>query len=161
MKKQRVTLISLAVAVSLSSPLAVAKSDHQKGHKGKPQHAEQKHSHKNKKPEQERRFSNDEHELIQDYYYRHRYDSGRTTLPKGLQKKYERTGELPPGWQMKVQRGEVLPIDIYRHGRDIPFELRERLPVGPVGSKIIELEGKIIRVMEGTRMILDVFDIGR
>ena len=143
MKKQLVTLISLAVAVSLSSPLAVAKNDHKKGHKGKPQHAEQKHSHQDKKPERERRFSNDEHDLIQDYYHRHRYDSGRTTLPKGLQKKYERTG------------------DIYRHGRDIPFELRERLPVGPVGSKIIELEGKIIRVMEGTRMILDVFDIGR
>ena len=161
MKKQLVTLTSLAVAAALSSPLALAKNDHKKGHKDKPQHAEQKQAHQDGKPEHDRRFTPDEHDLIQDYYYRHRYDSGRTTIPKGLQKKYERTGELPPGWQMKIQRGEVLPADIYHHGNDIPVELREELPTGPVGSKIIELEGKIIRVMEGTRMILDVFDIGR
>ncbi|GAA4348198.1 hypothetical protein [Kangiella taiwanensis] len=160
MKNQLITLTSIAVIVTLSSPLAWAKNDNSKGHKGKPQHAQQ-HAEKSSKPERDHRFSGDEHDLIQDYYYRHRYDSGRTTIPKGLQKKYERTGELPPGWQMKVQRGEVLPIDIYRHAHDIPYELRERLPVGPVGSKIIELEGKIIRVMEGTRMILDVFDIDR
>lgn len=161
MRKQVVTLISLAVAVALSSPMAVAKNDHKKGHKGKPQHAQQKQAHNDNKPEREPRFSSHEHDLIQDYYYRHRYDSGRSTLPKGLQKKYERTGELPPGWQKKVQRGEILPIDIYRRGHEIPYDLRRELPIGPVGSKIIELEGKIIRVMEGTRMILDVFDIGR
>ncbi|GAA4365415.1 hypothetical protein [Kangiella marina] len=159
MRNQILTTVSIAIALTLGSPLVSAKNDHKdKGHKGKPAHAEQ-HNGNAGKPSHDNSFSSHDHELIRDYYYRHRYDSGRSTLPKGLQKKYERTGELPPGWQMKVQRGEVLPVDIYRHGRDIPYELRERLPVGPVGSKIIELEGKIIRVMEGTRMILDVFDI--
>jgi Ni/Co efflux regulator RcnB len=161
MRKQVITLISLVVVMALTTPVAVAKNDKHKGHKEKPQHAQQKQAHNQGKPEREPRFSSHEHDLIQDYYYRHRYDSGRSKLPKGLQKKYERTGELPPGWQKKVQRGEILPIDIYNSAGDIPFELREQLPVGPVGSEIIKLESKIIRVMEGTRMILDVFDIGR
>jgi Ni/Co efflux regulator RcnB len=160
MKKQVVALISLAVAASLSSPLAMAKNDDKKNHKDKQKHAE-KVMQKGHKKADKHQFSHNELDLIQDYYSRHRYDAGRTTIPKGLQKKYERTGELPPGWQKKIQRGEVLPIDIYHQGRELPYDLRRQLPVGPVGSKIIEIEGKVIRLMAGTRMILDVLDIGR
>jgi len=167
MKKQTLTLLSFAVAVALSSSTAVAENDHKKKHKDKPQHAEKtqhtQHS-DNRVTEREtveKGFSVKEHELIQDYYHRHRYDSGRTTLPKGLEKKYQRTGELPPGWQKKINRGEVLPVDIYNYGHELPVDLRRSLPLGPVGSKIIEVEGKVIRLMESTREIIDILEIGQ
>ncbi len=106
-------------------------------------------------------FTDSEKRLIRDYYSDHGRNKPKKAkqLPKGLQKKYQRTGQLPPGWQMKMARGEVIPGDIYRHGRDIPYELGRRLPVGPVGSKILEIEGKIIRVIHNTREIIDILDL--
>ncbi|MBD3666698.1 MAG: hypothetical protein HUJ16_01980 [Kangiella sp.] len=104
-------------------------------------------------------FHDDEIRIIREYYHDHDYGGKQKQLPKGLKKKYERTGELPPGWEMKLQRGEVLSEDVYRYGRPLPYDLRHRLPVGPVGSKIIEVEGKIIRVMENTREIIDILNL--
>ena len=111
------------------------------------------------KPDRGGHFHDDEIRIIRDYYHGDQHGPKQKKLPKGLQKKYERTGELPPGWEMKLQRGEVMPIDIYRYGRPLPYDLRQRLPIGPVGSKIIEVEGKIIRVMENTREIIDILDL--
>ncbi len=104
-------------------------------------------------------FHDDEIRIIRDYYHDHENEGKQKQLPKGLQKKYQRTGELPPGWEMKLQRGEVLSEDVYRYGRPLPYDLRQRLPIGPVGSKIIEVEGKIIRVMENTREIIDILNL--
>ena len=104
-------------------------------------------------------FHDDEIRIIREYYHEHDYGGKQKQLPKGLKKKYERTGELPPGWEMKLQRGEVLSEDVYRYGRPLPYDLRQRLPIGPVGSKIIEVEGKIIRVMENTREIIDILNL--
>ncbi|AOE50017.1 hypothetical protein [Kangiella sediminilitoris] len=160
MIKQKLTLISLAVAFAISAPVVMAK--------GKPEHAQNKSEKEVKqskaKQSNKRHFDDGARDTIRNYYDRYyddrgRLDTSRSDLPPGLQKKYQRTGQLPPGWQKKVQAGHVLPIDIYRYGHEIPYDLRRRLPLGPVGSKIIEVEGKIIRLMEGTRMILDVFDI--
>lgn len=106
-------------------------------------------------------FTSNERGMIRDYYgdYSRNKPKKAKKLPKGLQKKYERTGQLPPGWQKKMARGEVIPSDVYAYRRDIPYDLRRRLPIGPVGSKIIEIEGKIIRVMQNTREILDILDL--
>ncbi|NVJ68449.1 MAG: hypothetical protein HWE16_18320 [Gammaproteobacteria bacterium] len=106
-------------------------------------------------------FTDSEKRLIRDYYSGHGRDKPKKAkkLPKGLQKKYERTGQLPPGWQKKMARGEVIPGDVYVHGRDIPDELRRRLPIGPVGSKVLEIEGKIVRVIHNTREIIDILDL--
>jgi hypothetical protein len=46
-------------------------------------------------------------------YYAPRYRQ----LPPGLQKKYARTGQLPPGWQ---QRMEPLPVKIERELPHLP-----------------------------------------
>lgn len=163
MNKQRLTAISLTLAIALGSPLASAKNEKNKGHKGKPQHV----AAQNEKASQshDRYFNDDHRTIIRDYYDRHYHDrdyreSNRANLPPGLQKKYERTGQLPPGWAKKVNRGDVLPIDIYHHGHEVPYDLRRRLPIGPIGSKIIEVEGKIIRIMENTREIIDIIDMG-
>lgn len=106
-------------------------------------------------------FTAQEKNLIKSYYQQDGRNKPKKAkkLPKGLQKKYERTGQLPPGWEMKLARGEVLPSDIYIHARPLPPELIRRLPIGPVGSKILEIEGKIIRVIHHSRQILDILDL--
>jgi hypothetical protein len=82
-------------------------------------------------------------------------------LPPGLQKKVARGGELPPGWQKKVAKGEVLDTEVYRHATPLPEELAKKLPPAPDGTVLVKVEGKVIRLYEATRTILDVFDIGK
>ena len=50
-------------------------------------------------------------------YYAPRYRS----LPPGLQKKYARTGQLPPGWQKKM---EPLPASLERDCSPLPAGYR-------------------------------------
>jgi hypothetical protein len=83
------------------------------------------------------------------------------SLPPGLQKKVARGGELPPGWQMKVIRGEVLSDDVYQHATPLPVELTRKLPPAQDGTVLVKVEGKVVRLFEATRTILDVFDIGK
>jgi hypothetical protein len=82
-------------------------------------------------------------------------------LPPGLQKKAARGCDLPPGWQKKIVRGEVLDAEVYRHATHLPVELTKRLPPAPEGTVLIKVEGKVIRLYEATRTILDVFDVGK
>lgn len=57
-------------------------------------------------------FSVEHVRVIREYYKpQHR------TLPPGLQKKYARTGQLPPGWQKKM---EPLPVAIEREMPRLP-----------------------------------------
>ncbi|MBQ0711837.1 MAG: hypothetical protein KBT53_02630 [Porticoccus sp.] len=80
------------------------------------------------------------------------------SLPPGLRKKLERGGELPPGWQKKVARGEVLDENVYlNHTRSLPEEILRRLPTDPLGTSIKQIDDRIVRVMDDTRTILDVF----
>jgi hypothetical protein len=81
-------------------------------------------------------------------------------LPPGLQKKAARGKALPPGWQKKIASGEVLDAEVWRRATHFPYELAKRLPPAPEGTVLIKVEGKIIRLYEATRIILDVFDIG-
>jgi len=81
------------------------------------------------------------------------------SVPPGLRKKVERGGELPPGWQKKVARGEVMETQVYAHSRPLPPELARRLPPPPHGTIVVTVEGKVVRLMEATMTILDVFDL--
>ncbi|MDT8444031.1 MAG: hypothetical protein RQ722_07045 [Desulfuromonadales bacterium] len=80
-------------------------------------------------------------------------------LPYGLQKKIARGKTLPPGWQKKVAPGYSLDYHIYRQGESLPDILLHRLAPPPVGSEILRIENKIIRLNSATRTILDVFDL--
>lgn len=80
-------------------------------------------------------------------------------LPQGLQEKVLRGKSLPPGWQKNVVRGHSLDYHVYRQGESLPESLLQRLPPSPVGSEIVRVENKIIRVVSATRMILDTFDL--
>jgi hypothetical protein len=101
--------------------------------------------------------------VIREYYDDHPEEASaakkKKKLPPGLQKKLARGGQLPPGWQKKVERGEVLDANVYAHATPAPVELVRRLPAQPEGTIIVTVEGKLVRLIEATRTILDVFDI--
>jgi len=80
-------------------------------------------------------------------------------LPPGLQKKIARGKSLPPGWQKKVEPGHSLDYQVYRQGESLPDILLRRLPPPPVGSEILRVDEKIIRLDSTTRTVLDVFDL--
>ncbi len=79
--------------------------------------------------------------------------------PPGLKKKLSRGGNLPPGWQKKIIRGEVIDAEIYKYAVHVPYDLIKRLPPQPKGTVLIKVEGKIVRLLETTGTILDVFDL--
>jgi hypothetical protein len=106
-------------------------------------------------------ITDSEQEAIRRYFYSHPHKVKKPkTLPPGLQKKAARGEALPPGWQMKIARGEVLDHGVWRHATYLPYELTRTLPPAPEGTVLIKVEGKVIRLYEATRIILDVFDIG-
>lgn len=109
------------------------------------------------------RINTNEQIIIRDYYQTHQLPLAekpkKKKLPPGLQKKLARGGELPPGWQKKVARGEVLDAQIYAVAHPLPPDLVRMLPPPPSGVATIIIEGKIVRLIEATRTILDVFDI--
>jgi len=77
-------------------------------------------------------------------------------LPPGLSKKLEQGGELPPGWKMKVARGEVLDEHLYRQSRHLPRDVLRRMPEIE-GTSLRQIGDRVLRVQDATRTILDVF----
>lgn len=74
-------------------------------------------------------------------------------IPYGLQKKVQRGGELPPGWKKKIEKGEVVDSSVLSKGKvnkstEYPYVK---------GTKVYEIEDKIIRVSNATKEILDIF----
>ncbi|WP_203299314.1 hypothetical protein [Marinobacter sediminum] len=72
-------------------------------------------------------------------------------LPPGLQKKVERGQPLPPGWQKKLN---------YREGDYFDRELLRYGQVRDIGNnrQRIEIEDRIYTVIKETREIIDVLD---
>jgi hypothetical protein len=85
---------------------------------------------------------------------------GRKTksLPPGLAKKVARGGKLPPGWEKRLVKGEVIPEPVLKECHPLPKEVVIKLPVPPPETILRAIEGKIVRLHEKTREILDVFD---
>ena len=73
-------------------------------------------------------------------------------LPQGLQMKLDRGGSLPPGWQRKLVRGEILAEPVYSHSEIV-------IPVDSEGLLTVRVEGKLIQLIEATREIIDIVDI--
>jgi hypothetical protein len=78
-------------------------------------------------------------------------------LPPGLAKKVARGEKLPPGWQKKIARGEVLPQTVYAQAQPLPEVVVRKLPPPPAGTILVTLDGKVVRLLEATRTIVDVF----
>jgi hypothetical protein len=72
-------------------------------------------------------------------------------LPQGLQMKLDRGGSLPPGWQKKLAKGEVLEESVYNHSVVV-------IPIDSDGMLTVRIEGKLIKLIEATREIVEIFD---
>ncbi len=83
----------------------------------------------------------------------------KKSLPPGLAKKVARGGTLPPGWQMKVQRGEVMDYEVYNSGSPLPEELLRKLSSIPKGTVLLKVGNKIVKVIEASRKIVDLFEL--
>ncbi len=72
-------------------------------------------------------------------------------LPPGLQKKVERGEPLPPGWQRKLnyQEGDYFDRELLRYGdvRDVDGD-RQR----------VEVEDRVYMIIKDTREIIDILD---
>jgi hypothetical protein len=104
-----------------------------------------------------------ERKIIQDYCNgaETKAKKGRKpkSLPPGLAKKVARGGRLPPGWEKKVVVHEIMPPEVFKECHPLPQEIVVKLPAPPVGAITVAVEGKVVRLMEATREILDVFDV--
>lgn len=69
-----------------------------------------------------------------------------------LQRKVDGGQTLPPGWQKKVARGQVLGVRVYKHGKVI-------IPIDKFGAVSIFVDNKVIHVIQAIRERLDVFNI--
>ena len=79
-------------------------------------------------------------------------DAMADRLPPGLEKKKERGRALPPGWVDRVKVGERLDDDIYISGEVV-------IPVGSNGEVTISVEGRLIRLIERTREVLELSEL--
>jgi len=73
-------------------------------------------------------------------------------LPQGLQMKLDRGGSLPPGWQKKLVKGEILGEPIYSHSVLV-------IPLDSKGLLTVRVEGKLIQLVEATREIIEIVDL--
>src|SRR5262245_16833984 len=92
-------------------------------------------------------------------HHKHQGKGKAKSLPPGLAKKAARGEDLPPGWQKKVVKGEIMPVEVYRECQPLPQEVTVKLPTPPTGTILVTIEGKIVRLLQATREILDVFEI--
>lgn len=107
-------------------------------------------------------FKPEEQKILREYYSQYPPEGTpkkQKHIPPGLQKKLARGGELPPGWQKKVARGEVMPSEVYKYSTRVPQDVWAKLPPQPPGTVIVNVEGKVVRLMEATRTIIDVLEL--
>ncbi|GAB4349950.1 MAG: hypothetical protein Kow006_12110 [Gammaproteobacteria bacterium] len=72
-------------------------------------------------------------------------------LPPGLKKNVERGKPLPPGWQKKLAVGKPLEPQVYEASEVV-------VPVDRHGLLTIRVEGKLIRLFEATREIVEILE---
>ena len=168
MKNNHALGITFAVLLAfvLSAPAADKGKDHEKKNSKDSSAAEHRPS---GGPEErngahgkiEAAISPSEREVIRAFVDQRSEKPGRKAkrLPPGLAKKLARGGKLPPGWEKKLHPGEIVTAEIWSESHPLPKEIIVKLPPPPVGTILIAVEGKVARVLEKTREILDVFDV--
>lgn len=75
--------------------------------------------------------------IIREYY-----EPRSRSLPPGLAKKYRRTGQLPPGWQKKME--------------PLPVTLERRLVVLPPEYRRGYIDGTVVVYSPRTQVVIDV-----
>jgi hypothetical protein len=165
MKKARVFGFLLVAGLFASWP-ASARETHGKGkgvqnERSEPGRGNGNNHDQGRIPDDHRAFSDEEHQRIQSYCERYVGQGGkhRRSLPPGLAKKVARGGKLPPGWANECLPGKIMPVEVYHECHPLPPELTVKLPVPPVGTVTVAVDGRVMRILQATREILDVFQI--
>jgi hypothetical protein len=161
------SLMSLPVTVSAKKPDGAGKSN---SHSEMEHHKESSDKHRSKSDDDSKRgdkvsrFNHEEQRSVREYYLgdqnaqQGKGKNKQKRIPPGLQKKLERGGQLPPGWQNKVAVGEVLDNDLYSRSEPLPDDLDSVL--GRVaGEEHRRIGHKVIKVLEGDATVIDVIDI--
>jgi Ni/Co efflux regulator RcnB len=97
-----------------------------------------------------------EKRIIRDYYRGDDDAAGqkaakdKSGLPPGLAKK----DTLPPGLAMQLERNGTLPPGLAK--RDLPDDLRARLPRRPWGQNLVIVDDKVLLIQRATNLILDI-----
>jgi len=117
-------LISVFTAITLLGSSAYAKPDEAKGNKKYKAHKE---------------------------YKEHKKDKQKN-IPYGLQKKVNNGGTLPPGWQKKIRKGQVVDQDILDSG----VILNDKHYPDIRNTKVYKVQERIFRVAQDTKEILDI-----
>ena len=73
------------------------------------------------------------------------YEPRNRSLPPGIAKKYARTGQLPPGWERKVQ--------------PLPVEVERRLVVLPPDYRRGYVDGSVVVYSPRTHVVVDVVGV--
>ena len=150
------------IAILIIAALAVTMPVQAKSKKDKKHETSQEVTQGRENVEQLEAFSPAERNLIRAQILAQKSSASKQShkdLPPGLQKKVARGKSLPPGWQKKIAPGQSLDYQVYRQGESLPDVLLRRLPPPPIGSEILQVENKIVRLNSATRTILDVFDL--
>jgi hypothetical protein len=159
--------ILAVLTLCFATGIAGAKDQKNHGSQGKGKPAKNEVEVKQSKPSEKKdasasvkvAFTSQERDAIKTYVKLCESDSKKgKQLPPGLQKKVDRGGALPPGWQKKLIVGEVMPVDVVKIGSPLPKELSLKLPSQPLGVITIAIDGKIVRLAEKSREILDILE---
>jgi hypothetical protein len=160
-----ICLVSLILIGLTTSSLhsAEGKGKGKKPDKSPATQAEPKPAEKKKEPLAGVTITATEREIIQTYVktYAEPAKPGKPPkkLPPGLEKKVARGGSLPPGWEKKLVKSEIMPVEVYQECHPLPPEVVIKLPPPPVGVITVTVSGKVVRLLEATREILDVFEV--
>ncbi|MBQ0784246.1 MAG: hypothetical protein KBT66_08450 [Amphritea sp.] len=159
--------MSVPVAVLAKKPDGAGKSN---SHSEMEHHKESSDKHHSKSDEDSKRgdrasrFNREEQRSVREYYLgdqnsqQSKGKNKQKRIPPGLQKKLERGGQLPPGWENKVAVGELLDEDLYSRSEPLPDELDSVLG-RVVGEEHRRIGHKVIKVLEGDATVIDVIDI--
>lgn len=93
---------------------------------------------------------NDKHESKGNKHQKH--EKKQKSLNKGMQKKVDRGGELPKGWQKKLVVGEKLDQEVYRQSRTLKTENKK-------GEITVRIDNKVIRLYKATMEIVDILEL--
>lgn len=96
-----------------------------------------------------REFTERERRALREFGIRR--DTGQ--LPPGLRKKLARGQSLPPGWQKKLTEGRRLPDDLYYQGYPLPDSVFRT----PGGYSDVVIDNEVVRILDATQTIMDVF----
>ncbi|WP_372598804.1 hypothetical protein [Amphritea sp.] len=163
------SLAAVPVSVLAKKPEGAGNGEHRNEQRSEYQQSGSEYEHRKQEKHSEQ-ISREDRRRIQEYYQSKERDSKdvnpgggkgkdkQRALPQGLQKKLDRGGQLPPGWEKKVVAGEVLDGELYRHSERLPYDLDRELGRA-AGEEYRRIGNKVVRVLEGDATVIDVIDI--